>query len=92
MCNVKHNSNDGKKLKEIQIIIWDEIPMTSKFAFKQLTAFFKIYAMSKKFLVVKLYMFQEVLGKYYQLLGMLVALKLLRIRSSPVIYGQILYA
>ena len=33
-CNVKHNSNDGKKFKEVQIIIWDEIFMTSKFAFE----------------------------------------------------------
>ena len=33
-CNVKHNSNDGKKFKEVQIIIWDEIAMTSNFAFK----------------------------------------------------------
>ena len=32
-CNVKHNSNDVKKFKEVQIIIWDEISMTSKFAF-----------------------------------------------------------
>ena len=33
-CNVKHDSNDGKKFKEVQIIIWDEISMTSKFAFE----------------------------------------------------------
>ena len=33
-CNVKYNSNDGKKFKEVQIIIWDEIFMTSKFAFE----------------------------------------------------------
>ena len=31
---MKHNSNDGKKFKEVQIIIWDEISMTSKFAFE----------------------------------------------------------
>ena len=33
-CNVKHNSNDGKNFKEVQIIIWGEISMTSKFAFE----------------------------------------------------------
>ena len=31
---MKHNSNDGKKFKEVQSIIWDEISMTSKFSFK----------------------------------------------------------
>ena len=31
---VKHNLNGGKKFKEVQIIIWDEISITSKFAFK----------------------------------------------------------
>ena len=31
---MKHNSNDGNKFKEVQIIIWDEISMTSKFAFE----------------------------------------------------------
>lgn len=33
-CNIKHNSKDSEKLKEAQIIIWDEISMTSKFAFE----------------------------------------------------------
>ena len=33
-CNVKHNSNNGTKFEEIQIIIWNEISMTSKFAFE----------------------------------------------------------
>ena len=28
------NSKEGKKFKDVQIIIWDEISMTSKFAFE----------------------------------------------------------
>ena len=36
MCNIPHNSKDDQKMKRVEVIIWDEITITSKNAFEAL--------------------------------------------------------
>lgn len=47
-CNVKLNSKDGQKLKDVHIIIWDKISRTSKFAFKVTNCLFQDVCDEKK--------------------------------------------
>ena len=60
-CNVKHNSNDDKKFKEVQIIIRDEISMISKFAFEAVDRLLQDICNVKEIFGGKLYLFQEIL-------------------------------
>ena len=55
-CNIYPNTNNGLFFKNVQVIIWDEIIMTSKYAFEayfKLIVYLKIYAATRMLLVVK---------------------------------------
>ena len=40
-CNIKPNCKDGNKMRNLKVIIWDEITMISKYAFEAVDRMFK---------------------------------------------------
>ena len=52
-CNIYPNTNNGVFLKNVQVIIWDEITMTSKYAFEAFAfAYFEVFAFAYVYLKI----------------------------------------
>lgn len=66
VCNIDPNSPHGKYLKSVEIILFDEITMASKYALEATDRFFRTYVKRIYHMVGRSYWYQAISGKHFQ--------------------------